>query len=112
MTRKLIITFAALAVAALALAACGSDDGTTSTDTAAATTEHDRRDHRPQTGGGAGAGGTIKIAADPGGQLAYTTGDLETEAGDGDDRVRQPGLGQPRRADRGQLRRPTSAAPT
>ncbi len=80
MTRKLIITFAALAVAALALAACGSDDGTTSTDTAAATTETTAETTAP-TGGGAGAGGTIKIGADPGGQLAYTTGDLETKAG-------------------------------
>jgi plastocyanin len=81
LTRKLITTFAALAVAALALAACGSDDGTTSTDTAAATTDT-TAETTAETGGGAtGAGGTIKIEADPGGQLAYTTGDLETKAG-------------------------------
>ena len=81
MTRKLIITFAALAVAALALAACGSDDGTTSTDTAAAITDT-TAETTAETGGGAGgAGGTIKVEADPSGQLAYTTGDLETKAG-------------------------------
>ncbi len=79
MTRKLIIAFAALAIAAVGLAACGSDDSTT--ETSAATTSTTETTTDAQGGGGAGgAGGTVAVVADPT-DLAYTTGDLSVDSG-------------------------------
>jgi len=81
LTRKLIIAFAALAIAAFGLAACGDDDS--DTDTGATTTDTTQETTTDTDGGGGGAavGGTIKVEADPGGALEYTTGDLEVDAG-------------------------------
>ena len=79
MTRKLIIAFAALAIAAVGLAACGSDDSTA--ETSAATTSTTETTTDGQGGGGAGgAGGTVAVAASPT-DLAYTTGDLSVDSG-------------------------------
>lgn len=79
MTRKLIIAFAALAIAAFGLAACGDDDS--DTDTGATTTDTTQETTTDADGGGAAVGGTIKVEADPSGALEYTTGDLEVDAG-------------------------------
>ncbi len=72
--RKLALLLSALtlAVAAVALSACGDDEETTSADTTA-TTE--------TTGADTGGGATISVSADPGGQLAYTETELTTAAG-------------------------------
>jgi plastocyanin len=79
LTRKLIIAFAALAIAAFGLAACGDDDS--DTDTGATTTDTTQETTTDADGGGAAVGGTIKVEADPSGALEYTTGDLEVDAG-------------------------------
>lgn len=65
---------AMLVLAALGLAACGSDSSTTSTptSTSAASTS---------TSAGGGGGGTISVEADPSGALAYTTTSISAPAG-------------------------------
>lgn len=80
MTRKLILTLAALALATFAFASCGDEEesltgtipesplSTDETTTAAA-------------GPNPGKGGTVEIVADPNGNLDYETGDLDTKAG-------------------------------
>jgi plastocyanin len=71
-TKRLLVAFAALALASLALAACGSSDDSSST--SAASTPASTTD----SGGG---GATVDIAADPSGTLAFTKTDLSTTAG-------------------------------
>jgi plastocyanin len=74
-TKRLLVAFAALALASFALAACGSSDDSSST--SAASTPASTTD----TGGGGGAGATVDIAADPSGALAFTKTDISTTAG-------------------------------
>jgi plastocyanin len=78
---KLRIALMALAATALiGLAACGGDDDDDTTE-AATTTEQTTT----QAGGGGGGGGgesTVKLAADPGGALAYDADSLEADAGE------------------------------
>jgi len=81
---KKVAALLALALASLALVACGGDDdGTTTTTTS----------NGGEAAGGAAAGGgnekagggggaTLKFEADPAGGLAYTTTEATTEAGD------------------------------
>ena len=79
MTRKLTILFATLALAAFGLAACGGDDSTSDTSTTAADTTETTA---PGDAGGAGGSAeAIDISADPDGALAYTTGDIDANAG-------------------------------
>jgi uncharacterized cupredoxin-like copper-binding protein len=72
--KRAVVILTAL-TAALALAACGSSSSSSSS-TAASTAP---------AGGGAAAGGggsqTVKVAADPSGQLHYTTTTLSAKAG-------------------------------
>lgn len=80
MNRKILILLAALALAMFGLAACGDDDdegdnGTTTAETTETTTEE-------TTDQAGGKGGTLSIEADPGGDLSYTTGALEVDAGE------------------------------
>lgn len=87
MTRKLIISLAALALAGFALVACGDDDSddgaaTTAEPATEATTDADTGGDTGGGGTGGGAGGSVDVEADPGGALAYTSGDLTTEAGE------------------------------
>ncbi len=86
MARKLLLTLAALALASLALVACGDDSGDTTTAAAPApaTTTDTGADTGADTGGGGGSGGSsaITTTADPGGALEYTSGDLTAEAGE------------------------------
>jgi plastocyanin len=71
--RTLAVLASALVVAAIGLTACGGDDDDDSAaDTSATTTT--------QAGGG-GGGGTLKVTADPGGELAYEEKSLSTNAG-------------------------------
>jgi plastocyanin len=71
--RMLAILASALAVAALALTACGGDDDD---DSSAATTTTSTT--QAQGGGG---GETLKVTADPSGQLAYEEKSLSAKAG-------------------------------
>jgi plastocyanin len=68
-----------LVFAALALAACGSDNGTT-TETEATSGVAAGESEAAEEGGGGGS--TIEIEADPGGGLAYTEEEVTTKAGD------------------------------
>jgi len=79
MPRKTIITFAALALAALALAACGSDSGSSSTSADAGSSPTTATDS--SAAGGSGGGATVKIEADPSGDLAFTETKIDAPAG-------------------------------
>jgi plastocyanin len=75
---KKLVAFLVLALAALALVACGSsDDDSTTTATS--------NEGSAETGGPAkeasGGGVTLRFEADPGGDLAYTTTKASTKAG-------------------------------
>lgn len=76
---KKVAALLALALASLALVACGSSNSgssETSGEESAAT--------ETQAGGGEGSGGggsTLKVEADPGGELAYTTKSATAKAG-------------------------------
>jgi plastocyanin len=74
--RKLAILASALVVAALALTACGGDDDD---DSSAATSTSTTT--QAQGGGGGGGGETLKVTADPGGQLAFEEKSLSAKAG-------------------------------
>lgn len=75
---KKIAAFLALALASLALVACGGDDDepTTTTDTGASNGAATNGG-----GGGQGGGSTLAIEADPSGGLAFTSDNLEAKAG-------------------------------
>jgi plastocyanin len=73
--RKPAILILVLAFAAVGIAACGSDDSSTTSDTSAA--ESSAPTETTSSGGGSSV---LAIAADPS-ALAYTTGDLDTDAG-------------------------------
>lgn len=83
---KKLVAFLVLALASLALVACGGDDesDTTATNGGAAesTTEAGgEAGGKANAGGGAASGSTVAFEADPGGDLAYTTTSAEAEAG-------------------------------
>ncbi len=75
---RMLAAVAVVAVASLALAACGSSDDTSSTaatsDTTAASTDS-------STSTTASGGATVSFEADPSGALAYTTTDVTAKAG-------------------------------
>ena len=82
MPRKTIITFAALALAALALAACGSDSGSSSTSADAGSSPTTATDSSAAgAAGGSSGGATVKIEADPSGDLAFTETKIDAPAG-------------------------------
>ena len=91
MTRNHILSIAALALAAVALAACGSDSDSSSTaaDTAATSATSASSGYGSSGGSessaseasGSGSGGTVKIEADPNGDLAFTETKIEAPAG-------------------------------
>ncbi len=76
MNKKLTILLATLALSAFGLAACGGDDSDSDTSTTAAETTE-----TTAPSGGSGSAEAIDISADPDGALAYTTGDIDAEAG-------------------------------
>ena len=81
---KKVAAFLALALASVALVACGGDDdnGTTTTQTSEGAANGAATGGAAAGGGKAAAGGeTISLEADPDGQLAYTTDTLSAKAG-------------------------------
>jgi plastocyanin len=81
---KKLAAFLALALASVALIACGGDDddnGTTTTATSGGATNGAATGGAAAGGGQAAAGETIPLEADPDGQLAYTTDTLSAKAG-------------------------------
>lgn len=82
---KKVVAFLVLAIAALALVACGSSS---SSDSSSSTTEASGGESQAEQGGAAkeeaGAGSsasTLKFEADPNGELAYTTDHMTAKAG-------------------------------
>lgn len=80
---KKVVAFLVLALAALALVACGSssDDSssTTATDTGSESSAESGAAAQKE---GSGGGSTVKFEADPGGELAYTTTSMTAKAGE------------------------------
>ena len=79
MKKKLLVLFAALALASFGLAACGDDDdddGDTET-----TTEEPTDTGTDDTGAATGGGSTVSFTADPGGELAFEEDSAEASAG-------------------------------
>jgi plastocyanin len=75
----------ALALASVALVACGSSSSTTTTETSSNSEGNGgaaAESHEKSAGGSEGGGGsTVSFEADPGGQLAYTTTEATAKAG-------------------------------
>jgi plastocyanin len=76
---KKVVALLALVLSAIALVACGDDNGTTTTTT---TDTGGEAAQGAATGGGGEGGSTVKLEADPGGGLAYTTTAASAKAGD------------------------------
>jgi plastocyanin len=81
MTRNHILSIAALALSTFALAACGSDSSSSSTAADTGATSSASTDTSTSASGGGGSGGTVKIEADPNGQLAFTKTKIDAPAG-------------------------------
>jgi uncharacterized cupredoxin-like copper-binding protein len=73
---KKVAALLALALAAVALVACGDDNGTTTTETGGAAAGE-----TTEAGGQAEGGEAVVFEADPNGALAYTVTEASTEAG-------------------------------
>lgn len=80
---KKVVAFLVLAIAALALVACGS-----SSDSSSSTTETSGGESQAEQGGaaqeessGGGSASTLKFEADPNGELAYTSTSETAKAG-------------------------------
>jgi uncharacterized cupredoxin-like copper-binding protein len=82
---KKLVAFLVLALAALALVACGSssDDSssTTATSGGESTAESGGATPGSQESGGGGSSSALEFEADPGGDLAYTTTSATADAG-------------------------------
>ncbi|HEU4737023.1 MAG TPA: plastocyanin/azurin family copper-binding protein [Solirubrobacterales bacterium] len=85
---KKLVAFLVLALAALALVACGGsdDDGSGTTATSGGATENSSEasggvKEETSQGGGGGSASTLKFEADPNGDLAYTTTSASAKAG-------------------------------
>ncbi len=81
---KKLVAFLVLALAALALVACGSSDdssSTTETSGGESTSAGGGAAKEESSSGGGGSASTLKFEADPGGDLAYTTTSANAKAG-------------------------------
>jgi plastocyanin len=82
--KKAAVALAVL-LAALALAACGGSDNKGSESTAETTAPAEKEGGGKEAAGGGGgkeaAGGTVKVEADPSGELAFTSDSLSAKAG-------------------------------
>jgi plastocyanin len=74
--RKLVLIVALGALSSVALVACGSSSSSSSSTTTSSSTTSSTA-----AAGGGGGGSTIKVEADPSGQLAYTQTSLTANAG-------------------------------
>jgi plastocyanin len=82
---KKVAALLALALASVALVACGSNNNSSSSSSATETTSSGETTSGGAGGGkeegGGGGGSTLKFEADPEGQLAYTTTEATAKAG-------------------------------
>jgi plastocyanin len=81
MNRNHFLSIAALAVATFALAACGSGSSSSSTAADTGATTSTTAESSTTASSGSGSGGTVKIEADPNGQLAFTATKIDAPAG-------------------------------
>jgi len=81
---KKLAALLALALASVALVACGGGSGNSSSEeTAAETSGGAAAESGEKSGGGAAGGGsTVELEADPNGSLAYTTTEATAKAGE------------------------------
>jgi uncharacterized cupredoxin-like copper-binding protein len=82
---KKVAAFLALALAAVALVACGSSSSSSSSTTSTSTSSGGESSSGGAAGGGkeeaGGGGSTLSFEADPNGELAYTTKTATAKAG-------------------------------
>jgi uncharacterized cupredoxin-like copper-binding protein len=80
---KKVVAFLVLALAALALVACGSssDDSSSTTTTSSGSSESNAEAGGAAQEEGGGGAATLKFEADPGGELAYTTTSATSKPG-------------------------------
>jgi len=79
---KKFVALLALALASVALVACGGgSDNSSSSTTEATSGGGETTSGGKEEGGGSGGGSTLKFEADPEGQLAYTTTEATAKAG-------------------------------
>jgi plastocyanin len=82
---KKVVAFLVLAIAALALVACGSSSdsssSTTETSGGESQTEQGGAAKEESSSGGGGSSSTLKFEADPNGELAYTSTSETAKAG-------------------------------
>jgi plastocyanin len=81
---KKLAALLALALASVALVACGGSDSTTTTSTSSGGESNggSAAESGKEAGGGEGGGSTVSFEADPNGELAYTTTEASAEAGE------------------------------
>jgi plastocyanin len=79
---KKLAALIALALASVALVACGGSDSTTTTETSNGGEAGGGAAAEREKSGGGGGGSTVEFEADPGGQLAYTTTEASAKAGE------------------------------
>jgi plastocyanin len=80
---KKVVAFLVLAIAALALVACGSssDSSSSTTETSGGESQAEQGGAAKEEGGGGGSSSTLKFEADPKGELAYTSTSETAKAG-------------------------------
>ena len=78
---KKLAALLVLALASVALVACGGSDSTTSTSTSAETSGGAAAGGEKTSGNEASGGSTVAFEADPSGELAYTTTEASAKAG-------------------------------
>ncbi len=78
--KKLAALFV-LALASVALVACGGSDSSTTTSSAEEANGGAAAESGKESGGGEGGGSTVAFEADPNGELAYTTTEASAKAG-------------------------------
>jgi plastocyanin len=80
---KKLAALLVLALASVALVACGSSNSTTTTSTSSGEEANGgaAAESGKESGGSEGGGSTVKFEADPNGELAYTTTEASAKAG-------------------------------
>jgi plastocyanin len=80
---KKVVAFLVLAIAALALVACGSssDSSSSTAETNGGESQAEQGGAAKEEGGGGGSASTLQFEADPNGELAYTSTSETAKAG-------------------------------
>jgi plastocyanin len=78
---KKVAALLALALASIALVACGSSSSSSSSSSNESGGNANGAAGKESSGGSAGGGSAVEIEADPNGQLAYTTTEASAKAG-------------------------------